>query len=180
MTAICENTKSGFEWLGEELKAKAIRYEVAVKGTGEEGPTWDEKLGVFAKMDDDLQKDLAYLIAYGDYADNTLQFKNVVNHLSYSIYAVACEEKQRNKSKIAEIAFKIARMELYFYLHPWLETKFKEPGRNWFCGLDDLMSYDNYRAHWSHFGKAAKMMLVESAEEAELHIKIYRSELKKS
>lgn len=179
MTAISKNTKSGFEWLGEELKAKAISYEIAVKSTGKRGPTWDEKLGVFAKMDDDLQKDLAYLLAFGDYRDGTQQFKNVVQFLFKSIFAVASNEKKRKLDHVAKLSKAIARMELYYFLHPFLEEKFTGAGRIWFCGVDKLTTFNNYRLNWEHYSMACKMMLKESALDVELHIQNYREQLEK-
>ena len=86
-------TATNFEWLGREMRAKTACYEVSVAATGERPPSWDEKIGVFGKMDDELQKDIAYLLANGDFADTTVEHKRIEEHLFKSIYAVADDEK---------------------------------------------------------------------------------------
>lgn len=165
---------TSFEWLGQQLRAKTAQYETSVRATGERPPNWDDKLGVIAKMDDDLQKDLAYLLAYGDYRDGTAQYKSIEGFLFKSIYAVAEQEKKR-KPDLAEICKKIARMELYFFLHNHLNDKFTGAGRLWFSGID--IKLDTYTKNWKHYGDAVNLMLLEAQIAAIKHIENYKKEL---
>lgn len=168
--------RENFEWLGNQIRAKTACYEVSIRATGERPPNWEEKAGAFAKMEDDLQKDLALLLAFGDYADNTVQFKNVQAFLFKAIYAVASQEKTR-KPGLDKLCEQIARMELYFYFHPHLEAKFTGEGRLWFAGVE--IAYKTYQNNWKHFGDAAKMMLEEAEIAASDIITKYRKDLRK-
>ncbi len=176
MHAVAE-TISAFEWLGRELRAKTIQFEISIRSTGEHQPNWEDKAGVFAKMDDELQKDLAFLLAYGDFAEHTVQYRSILMFLMKSIYAVADNEKRRNKSKLPEICRKIANMELYFFLHHHLNDKFTGEGRLWFAGVDKLLSWDCYRMNWAHYGDACTLMLNEAKLDAWQHIEAYRHAL---
>lgn len=177
MTAIIEKVDA-FEWLGRELRAKTAQYEVSVRETGERPPNWQEKAGVFATMDDQLQKDLAFLLAYGDYKEHSTPYRNVLKHLTESILAVADQEKTRNKEKRAVLCRSIANMELYFFLHQHLDAKFTNEGRLWFAGVDKLVSWDNYRNNWKHYGDAIRIMLDEAKINSQNYIYIYRRKLK--
>lgn len=170
-------TMSGFEWLGKEMRAKTACYEVSVKATGERPPSWDEKMGVFAKMDDDLQKDIACLLAYGDFAETTLENKRIEDHLFKSIYVVADVEKKYKKDELPIICRKIAKMELFFFLHDFLEDEYKLKGRLRMAGLLNYMEVKTYENSWKHYGDAVKMMLGEAKMAAEIHIIEYKKQL---
>ncbi|WP_269914817.1 hypothetical protein [Acinetobacter sp. HY1485] len=166
---------SAFEWLGRELRAKVAQYEISEKATGEKPPNWEDKAGVFALMDDDLQKDLAFLLAYGDWKEHGVQYAKVLKFLTASIFVVADEEKKRNKDKLPEICRKIANMELYYFLHNYLESKVTLEGRLWFAGVD--MEVKTYKNNWKNYGDAVQMMLQEAKADAIKYIENYRREL---
>lgn len=167
-----------FEWLGREMSLKSISYETEIHSTSSEKPIgWQEKAGVFAKMDDELQKDLTYVLATGSHTDNTAAKKRIIVFLTSSIFAVADQEKKRNKDKLPEICQMIAQMELHFFLYPFLEKKYTVEGRLWTVGLDKILSVENYRNNWKHFGDATRMMLEEAKESAEGYIEKYRRDL---
>lgn len=178
MSTLTLNNMNAFEWLGREMRAKIAQYEISLSATGEKPPNWEEKAGVFALMDDDLQKDLAFLLAYGDWKDGSAQYKKVLQFLTSSIFVVADQEKKRNKNKLPEICQMIAQMELHFFLYPFLEKKYTVEGRLWTVGLDKILSVENYRNNWKHFGDATRMMLEEAKESAEEYIEKYRRDLK--
>lgn len=178
MSTLTLNNMNAFEWLGREMRAKIAQYEISLSATGEKPPNWEEKAGVFALMDDDLQKDLAFLLAYGDWKDGSVQYKKVLKFLTSSIFVVADQEKKRNKDKLPEICQMIAQMELHFFLYPFLEKKYTVEGRLWTVGLDKILSVENYRNNWKHFGDATRMMLEEAKESAEGYIEKYRRDLK--
>ena len=176
-TVVALDGMSPFEWLGREMRAKIAQYEVSLSATGEKPPNWEDKAGVFALMDDDLQKDLAFLLAYGDWKEHGTQYAKVLKFLTASIFVVADEEKKRNKDKLPEICRKIARMELHFFLYPFLEKKYTVEGRLWLVGLDELLSVENYRNNWKHYGDATRIMLDEAKADAIKYIEQYRRDL---
>ncbi|MEB5475518.1 hypothetical protein [Acinetobacter pollinis] len=176
MSTLMLNNMNAFEWLGREMRAKIAQYEISLSATGEKPPNWEEKAGVFALMDDDLQKDLAFLLAYGDWKDGSAQYKKVLQFLTSSIFVVADQEKKRNKDKLPEVCQKIANMELYYFLHDHLDTKFTLEGKLWFAGID--METKTYQNNWKHFGDATRMMLDQAKESAVEHIEKYRRDLR--
>lgn len=178
MSTLTLNNMNAFEWLGREMRAKIAQYEISLSATGEKPPNWEEKAGVFALMDDDLQKDLAFLLAYGDWKDGSAQYKKVLQFLTSSIFVVADQEKKRNKDKLPEVCQKIANMELYFFLHSHLDANFTNEGRLWFTGVDKLISWHSYRNDWKHYGDAIRIMLEEAKQSAEVYIEKYRRDLK--
>ncbi|WP_269914027.1 hypothetical protein [Acinetobacter sp. HY1485] len=178
-TVVALDGMSPFEWLGREMRAKIAQYEVSSSATGEKPPNWEDKAGVFALMDDDLQKDLAFLLAYGDWKEHGAQYAKVLKFLTASIFVVADVEKKRNKDKLPEICRKIANMELYYFLHDRMNSRFTEEGRLWFAGIENVMSADTYRKSWKKYGDAIRMMLQEAKADAIKYIEQYRRELEK-
>lgn len=180
MNAAVAQREDNFEWLGKEMRAKSMTYEVSVRATGEKPIGWEDKAGAFAKMDDDLQKDLAYIIATGDFADNKAAYKRVVVFLTKSILAVATDEKKYNKDKLPTICRKIAEMELFFFLYDFLRDDYTLQGKLRFVGLLDHIETKTYQNKWQHYGDAIRMMLAEAERAAYSHIGIYRAELYKN
>ena len=170
-------TATNFEWLGREMRAKTACYEVSVAATGERPPSWDEKIGVFGKMDDELQKDIAYLLANGDFADTTVEHKRIEEHLFKSIYAVSDTEKKYKKDELPKTCRMIARMELFFFLYDFLEDDYKLQGRLRMAGLLSIMDVKTYKNNWKHYGDAVKQMLVEAKLAANDHIHNYKKQL---
>lgn len=168
---------TNFEWLGREMRAKTACYEVSVAATGERPPSWDEKMGVFEKMADDLQKDIAYLLAHGDFSDTTVENKRIEDHLFCSIFAVADAEKKYKKDELPKICRMIARMELFFFLHEFLEDDYRLQGRLRMAGILNLMDVKTYQNNWKHYGDAIKMMLNEAKAAADACIRQYKKEL---
>lgn len=171
---------SSFEWLGREMRAKTATYEASITATGEKPPSWDEKMGVFGKLENDLQKDLAYILATGDYAENTAERKRVEDYLFKSIFAVADVEKTHKKDKLPDVCRMIAKMELFFFLYDYLEDDFTLQGRLRMAGLLREMAVKTYQNSWKHYGDALRMMLDEAKEEADEQIKKYKKELFKN
>ena len=169
---------SSFEWLGRELRAKVAVYEACIAATGERPPSWDEKLGVIAKMECELQKDLAYLLATGEYSAESPERKRIEDHLFKSIYAVADSEKKYKKNELPNTCRLIARMELFFFLYHWLNDDYKLQGRLRAAGILNVMTVKTYENNWKHYGDALNLMLTEAKEAADTHINNYRKDLR--
>jgi hypothetical protein len=171
------NAMTSFEWLGRELRAKTASYEVSVSATGEKPPSWDEKLGVFGLMEGDLQKDIAYLLANGDFVETSPERKRIEEYLFKSIFAVADQEKKYKKDELPKICRLIAKMELFFFLYDFLEDDYTLQGRLRFAGLLHVMTVKAYQNNWKHYGDAAKMLLGEAKDAAQEHIQAYKKKL---
>lgn len=180
MNAAVAQREDNFEWLGKEMRAKSMTYEVSVRATGEKPIGWEDKAGAFAKMDDELQKDLAYIIATGDFADNKAAYKRVIVFLTKSILAVASNEKKYKKDKLPMICRKIAEMELFFFLYDFLREDYTLQGKLRFVGLLEHLEVKTYQNQWQHYGDAIRLMLGEAKGTAYLHIERYRIELYKN
>lgn len=171
-----------FEWLGREMSLKSISYETEIHSTSSEKPIgWQEKAGVFAKMDDELQKDLTYVLATGSHTDNTAAKKRIIVFLTSSIFAVADQEKKYKKSNLPVICRKIAEMELFFFLHPFLQGDYTLQGKLRAVGLLDIyITVSSYEKSWQHFGDAIVKMLEEAKDVACTVIGEYKKELYKN
>lgn len=169
--------KDNFEWLGSEMRAKSMTYEVSVRATGERPPNWEEKAGVFAVIEDDWQKDLAWVIASGDYTDNRPEYKRVLKHLTECILSVANTEKKYKKDLLPVICRKIAQMEFFFFLYSFLREDYTLQGQLRIVDLLDFIQPASYEKSWQHYGEAIKMMLDEAKTDVDVLIGEYRQKI---
>ena len=79
---------TNLEWL-TQIGLKAIEYTEDPKGTGEKGPSWEDRCGAIASIECPACKAYCELLVWGDYRDNTQAFAEVCKYIAKILYSTA-------------------------------------------------------------------------------------------
>ena len=171
---------SNIEWLGQQMRAKVANLEQCKQDTNLTPITWEDRCGVFARMQTEQAKCLASLYVWGH------KDKQAYNYLIENLSKIMLDEVKKDRKSdpknmsLKDLSLLIARMVLEFALDERLETNFTAKGRLYFAGIgEDRMSYDAYRMSWSKYEKQMQLAIYSARWELETVIGKYRKNLRK-
>lgn len=113
MNAVVTEKLSNLEWVGQQMRAKTASYETSTASTGEKAPTWEERCGAIASIEDEATKAYCEILVWGDSRDTTQAFKTLVEHIGEILYEAASKERQRHHFDLKLFCMKVARMQVF-------------------------------------------------------------------
>lgn len=179
MNAAVTEKLSNLEWVGQQMRAKTANYEASTAATGEKAPTWEERCGAIASIEDPATKAYCELLVWGDSRDTSQAFKVLVDDIGSILYEAASKERQRHHFDLKLFCKKVARMQVYFALRPQIKEDLTLQGQLKFCGIDEIKS-DTYSKNYAFLGEMVKIILEDMQEEINYFVGEYRKKLNRT
>lgn len=167
---------TNLEWL-TQIGLKAIDYTEDPKGTGEKGPSWEDRCGAIASIECPACKAYCELLVWGDYRDNTMAYNILQRHLAAMLYQALAKDVQRIRFDLKSFAFKVAKMALFLNLRDM--GNFKAEDKLRFFGITE-MKMRTYREHYAYLENMVEIMLSDMRDEIDFYADMYRKDLRKS
>ncbi|WP_414659222.1 hypothetical protein ACMHYC_10860 [Acinetobacter courvalinii] len=177
--AVATEKLSNLEWVGQQMRAKTANYEASTMSTGEKAPTWEERCGAIASIEDQATKAYCEMLVWGDSRDTTQAFKILVEHIGQVLYDAEITERQRHHFDLKLFCKKIARMQVYFSLRPEIKEDRTLQGQLKFCGIDEIKA-DTYSKNYAYLGAMVNIMLKDMEDEIDYYVGEYRKKLNKT
>ena len=95
MNAAVTEKLSNLEWVGQQMRAKTANYEASTMSTGEKAPTWEERCGAIASIEDQATKAYCEMLVWGDSRDTTQAFKILVENIGQVLYEAEIKDVKR-------------------------------------------------------------------------------------
>ncbi|MFU8927540.1 hypothetical protein [Acinetobacter puyangensis] len=166
---------SSIEWLSQQLHAKTANYEqLGVVSSGNVPINWEDRCGAIAALPEPEQKALVSLLVWGDHRENTADYKALHDYLSRLLYAALEPEVKRKTFDLMTFCEKVAKMELFYYLRPFLVDMYTLKGKLHFVGLLDDVSAKSYENKYMWLSHMARQCLSDVKDEIEFYIDEYR------
>lgn len=180
MNAVVEKTEkmTNLEWL-TQIGLKAIEYSAEPKGTGEKGPSWEDRCAAIASIECPACKAYCELLVWGDYRDNTQAFSILCNYIAKILHSAVVEMVQKKKFELEPFCLKLAKMAVFYNLRPKLKEERTVQGQLKFFGIDEVNA-DNYSKRYKYLSFMAENILEGFIEEIDFYVDQYRSELTRS
>lgn len=166
-----------FEWLGQQMRAKTAQWQQVGSSTGER-IEFADKCGAFAKMDNQLEKDLAWMLAAGDY--DGPEWQRCEAYLYNVLHGAVTGNRNYKQGEVQFICKRIAEMELYFFMNDEMQRDYTTQGRLRRFGLLGVMSVKTYQNTWAAYAGALVSLLYDAKFNADAVIGDYRKELRKA
>lgn len=175
MNAVAEKM-TNLEWL-TQIGLKAIEYTEDPKGTGEKGPSWEDRCGAIASIECPACKAYCELLVWGDYRDNTQAFAEVCKYIAKILYSTAEEKVNRQKFDLQLFCFKIARMGVFYNLRPKLKEERTLQGQLNFFGITEVNANGFAKRH-KYLSYMVENILEGFHEEIDFYVDEYRKKLR--
>ncbi|MDC4717855.1 hypothetical protein NQ852_17510 [Acinetobacter baumannii] len=176
MNAVVTEKLSNLEWVGQQMRAKTASYETSTASTGEKAPTWEERCGAIASIEDEATKAYCEMLVWGDSRDTTQAFKTLVEHIGEILYEAASKERQRHHFNLKLFCMKVARMQVFFKMRPVIKEDRTLQGQLKFCGIDEIKA-DTYSKNYAYLGAMVDIILKDMEDEIDFYVGQYRKKL---
>lgn len=177
MNAVVVKDKlSNLEWVGQQMRAKTANYEASTATTGEKAPTWEERCGAIASIEDPATKAYCELLVWGDYRDNTLAYRTLETHLANLLLTQLKKEVKRVRFNLESFALKIAKMTLFLNLR---DVDFNTEQKLKFFGIIEVKPR-TYREHYAYLEFMVAIALEDMQDEIDFYIDMYRKNIRNS
>lgn len=176
MNAVADEKMTNLEWL-TQIGLKAIEYSADPKGTGEKGPSWEDRCGAIASIECPACKAYCELLVWGDYRDNTVAYDVLHKHFAKILCDALKNKVKRVTFNIESLSLKIARMALFFHLRGAKESCVEK--RLKFVGVTEVKS-ETYRKNYIFLEYMVEQMLDDMKDEIDYYVEIYRKSLRNS
>lgn len=170
---------SNLEWVSQQMRAKTASYETSVVSTGEKAPTWEERCGAIASIEDEVTKAYCEILVWGDSRDNTQAFKTLVEYIGSILHEAAIKERQRHHFDLKLFCMKIARMQVFFSIRPYIKEDRTIQGQLKLCGIDEVKA-DTYSKNYAYLGLMVDIMLKDMEYEIDFYVGEYRKKLNRT
>ncbi|EHU2106826.1 hypothetical protein A1E39_RS09330 [Acinetobacter baumannii] len=178
MSALVTEKLSNLEWVGQQMRPKTASYETSTASTGVKAPTWEERCGAIASIEDEATKAYCEMLVWGDSTDTTQGFKILVEDIGSTLYEAASKERQRHHFDLKLFCKKIARMQVYFTLRPQIKEDLTLQGQLKFCGINEIKA-DTYSKNYAYLGAMVDIILKDMEDEIDFYVGQYRKKLNK-
>jgi len=179
MSAVVIEKLSNLEWVGQQMRAKTASYEVSTAPTGEKAPTWEERCGAIASIEDEVTKAYCEMLVWGDSHDNTQAFKLLVEHIGGVLHEAAAKERKRLHFDLRLFCMKVARMQVFFTMRPWIKEDRTLQGQLKLCGITEIKA-DTYSKNYAYLGLMVDIILKDMEDEIDFYIGEYRKKLNRT
>lgn len=177
MNAVVVKDKlSNLEWVGQQMRAKTANYEASTACTGDKAPTWEDRCGAIASIEDPATKAYCELLVWGDYRDNTLAYHTLEKHLAGLLLTQLKKEVKRVRFNLESFALKIAKMTLFLNLR---DVDFNTEQKLKFFGIIEVKPR-TYREHYAYLEFMVDIALEDMQDEIDFYIDIYRKNIRNS
>lgn len=169
---------TNLEWLGQQMRAKTVDYEVTQKDTNLEPITWQDRCGAIASIEDHATKAYCEILVWGDQRENTMAYNILHRHLASVLYEALAKDVRRIRFDLKSFAVKVAKMALFLNLRNYNIFKTDEDKLKFF-GINEI-KVRTYQEHYAYLERMVEIMLADMRDEIDYYADIYRKELKKS
>ena len=177
MNAVVVKDKlSNLEWVGQQMRAKTANYEASTMSTGEKAPTWEERCGAIASIEDPATKAYCELLVWGDYRDNTLAYHTLEKYFANLLLIQLKKEVKRVRFNLESFALKIAKMTLFLNLR---DVDFNTEQKLKFFGIAEVKPR-TYREHYAYLEFMVAIALEDMQDEIDFYIDMYRKNIRNS
>lgn len=170
-----EEKMTNLEWL-TQVGLKGIDYSADPKGTGEQGPTWQDRCAAIASIECPACKAYCELLVWGDYRDNTQAFAILCNYIAKILHDAAIDRVQRNNFDLKAFCLKLSKMAVFYNLRPRLKEERTVSGQLRFFGISEVNA-DNYSKRYKYLSLMAESILESFIDEIDFYVDQYRCEL---
>lgn len=177
MNAVVEKL-TNLEWLGQQMRAKTANYETSTASSKNDAPDWQDRCGAIASIDCEATKSYCSILVWGDYRDNSEQFKILVNHVSEILYEAASKETQRKHFDLKTFCHKVARMGVALSLRPDIKEDRKLQGILKFFGITEIKA-DTYSKNYAYLVTMVDIILKDMIDEIDFYVQEYRKNMRK-
>lgn len=174
--AVVKDKLTNLEWAGQQMRAKTTNYETSVASTGDKAPTWEERCGAIASIEDPATKAYCELLVWGDYRDNTLAYQTLEKYLAGLLLTQLKKEVKRVRFNLESFALKIAKMTLFLNLR---DVDFNTEQKLKFFGIAEVKPR-TYREHYAYLEFMVAIALEDMQDEIDFYIDMYRKNIRNS
>ncbi|MCJ0828679.1 MULTISPECIES: hypothetical protein [unclassified Acinetobacter] len=174
--AVVTEKLSNLEWVGQQMRAKTANYEASTMSTGEKAPTWEERCGAIASIEDQATKAYCELLVWGDYRDNTLAYHTLEKYFANLLLIQLKKEVKRVRFNLESFALKIAKMTLFLNLR---DVDFNTEQKLKFFNIVEVKPR-TYREHYAYLEFMVTIALEDMQDEIDFYVDLYRKNIRNS
>lgn len=174
--AVVTEKLSNLEWVGQQMRAKTANYEASTMLTGEKAPTWEERCGAIASIEDPATKAYCELLVWGNYRDNTLAYHTLEKYFANLLLIQLKKEVKRVRFNLESFALKIAKMTLFLNLR---DVDFNTEQKLKFFGITEVKPR-TYREHYAYLEFMVTIALEDMQDEIDFYVDLYRKNIRNS
>ena len=180
MTHMNDEILNVFEWYAQGLTSRSPNYKKGDITPKQTQMLYQERLGVFSKIDDNFIKAVATLMVYRNISKE--EYQQVRMYLAQILIQKAKQDKKRMPDfiTIEQLAWLMARLVIDFMLDPQLNDFYTAQGRLFYAGIHSFkINVNAYRMTWKKYEQLMQETLEQAVFDAHLVLNDYKVALGK-